>query len=68
MHTIAVGIGNDVDKDELLILALGKLQHVISVDNFGVLAKALSKIRDSSCSKKKVEKVKGTFRLQLQNP
>ena len=49
METIAVGIGKNVDHKELLTIANGVEDNVISVEDFSFLASAIQTHRDNGC-------------------
>ena len=49
VRTIAVGIGPEVDHDELLAIAMGDPNYVIHATSFDTLKDKLDSIRDDSC-------------------
>ena len=49
MKVIAVGVGNNIMKEELTKIAMGKEENVFQVSDFNNLFDELQAIIDSSC-------------------
>ena len=49
MEIFAIGVGDDIDYDELLEMALGNEDNVLTVDDSDDLDDYLQEILDASC-------------------